>query len=244
MSATSLSEEDRQFQEAVENTEKWFSSPRFKDVKRPYTAAAVVEKKGTLPVTYPCDHQAGKLWDLLQKYATEKKPLLTMGAIDPVQMTQMAPHQEVLYVSGWACSSVLASGYLLCVNELMAVNEVGPDLGDYAYTTVPNQVHRMFKAQQLHDKKQYHARRQMSAEERAKSPYIDYLRPIVADGDTGHGGLGSVMKLAKLFAESGVAGMHLEDQLHGGKKVLACISQVTLVWTFSWQSSCSRSRSH
>jgi Isocitrate lyase family len=82
------------------------------------------------------------------------------------------------------------------------VNEVGPDLGDYAYTTVPNQVHRMFKAQQLHDKKQYHARRQMSAEERAKTPYVDYMRPIVADADTGHGGLGTVMKLAKLFAES------------------------------------------
>jgi isocitrate lyase len=82
------------------------------------------------------------------------------------------------------------------------VNEVGPDLGDYAYTTVPNQVHRMFKAQQLHDKKHYHERRQMTAEQRAKTPYVDYMRPIVADADTGHGGLGTVMKLAKLFAES------------------------------------------
>lgn len=95
---------------------------------------------------------------------------------------------------------------------------MGPDLGDYAYTTVPNQVHRLFKAQQLHDKKQYHARRQMSPEERAKTPYVDYMRPIVADADTGHGGLGTVMKLAKLFAESGVAAIHMEDQLHGGKK--------------------------
>lgn len=82
------------------------------------------------------------------------------------------------------------------------VNEVGPDLGDYAYTTVPNQVHRMFKAQQLHDKKHYRERRQMTAEQRATTPSIDYMRPIVADADTGHGGLGSVMKLAKLFAES------------------------------------------
>jgi len=75
-------------------------------------------------------------------------------------------------------------------------------LGDYAYTTVPNQVQRMFKAQQLHDKKQWHARRQMTSEERAKTPYTDYLRPIIADADTGHGGLGAVMKLAKLFAEN------------------------------------------
>lgn len=33
-----------------------------------------------------------------------------------------------------------------------------------------------------------------------------------------HGGLSAVMKLAKLFAENGAAAIHLEDQLHGGKK--------------------------
>jgi isocitrate lyase len=56
-------------------------------------------------------------------------------------------------------------------------------------------------------------------EARAKMEYIDYMRPIVADADTGHGGLSSVMKLIKLFVESGAAGIHMEDQLHGGKKV-------------------------
>jgi len=110
MSFTRLSAEDARFEDEVKNTEKWFASPRFAEIKRPYTARDVVEKRGSLPVVYPSDHQAKKLWDLLRKYADEKKPLLTMGAIDPVQMTQMAPNQEVLYVSGWACSSVLASG--------------------------------------------------------------------------------------------------------------------------------------
>jgi isocitrate lyase len=33
-----------------------------------------------------------------------------------------------------------------------------------------------------------------------------------------HGGLSAVIKLAKLFAENGAAGVHFEDQLHGGKK--------------------------
>ena len=33
-----------------------------------------------------------------------------------------------------------------------------------------------------------------------------------------HGGLSAVMKLAKLFAESGAAAVHFEDQMHGGKK--------------------------
>ena len=58
-------------------------------------------------------------------------------------------------------------------------------LRDYPYTTVPNQVHRIFRAQQLHDKKHYDARISLSPEERAKTPYIDYLRPIIADADMG-----------------------------------------------------------
>jgi isocitrate lyase len=122
-------------------------------------------------------------------------------------MTQQAPHQEVLYISGWACSSLLTT-----------TNEVSPDFGDYPYNTVPNQVQRLAKAQSMHDRKQWDARRKMTAEERTKTAYIDYLRPIIADGDTGHGGLSAVLKLAKLFAENGAAAVHFEDQLHGGKK--------------------------
>jgi isocitrate lyase len=130
-----------------------------------------------------------------------------VGAIDPVQMTQQAPHQEVLYISGWACSSVLTS-----------TNEVSPDFGDYPYNTVPNQVQRLAKAQSMHDRKQWDTRRKLTPDERSKTPYTDYLRPIIADGDTGHGGLSAVLKLAKLFAENGAAAVHFEDQLHGGKK--------------------------
>jgi len=56
---------------------------------------------------------------------------------------------------------------------------------DYPYTTVPNQVQRIFKAQQLHDKKNYDARMSATPEAREKMQYVDYLRPIIADGDTG-----------------------------------------------------------
>ncbi|KAL9006281.1 MAG: hypothetical protein Q9188_000938 [Gyalolechia gomerana] len=122
-------------------------------------------------------------------------------------MTQQAPNQEVLYISGWACSSLLTT-----------TNEVSPDFGDYPYNTVPNQVQRLFKAQQLHDRIHWDARRKLTASERKEKPYTDYMRPIIADGDTGHGGLTTVQKLAKLFAENGAAAVHFEDQLHGGKK--------------------------
>lgn len=59
------------------------------------------------------------------------------------------------------------------------------DFSDYPYTTVPNQVQRIFKAQLLHDKKHYDARMGATPEAREKMPYVDYLRPIIADGDTG-----------------------------------------------------------
>ncbi|KAH0294030.1 isocitrate lyase 2 [Aureobasidium namibiae CBS 147.97] len=199
--------EDAVFNDQVKQVQDWWASPRYKGIKRPYSAEDVVSKRGTLQQIYPSSLMARKLFNLLEERAAKGEPVHTMGAIDPVQMTQQAPHQEILYVSGWACSSVLTS-----------TNEVSPDFGDYPYNTVPNQVQRLFKAQQLHDRKHYDARRKMSAEDRKKTPYTDYLRPIVADGDTGHGGLSAVLKLAKLFAENGAAAVHFEDQLHGGKK--------------------------
>ncbi|KAF2404174.1 BcICL1, isocitrate lyase 1 [Trichodelitschia bisporula] len=199
--------EDALFAEQVKQVEEWWSTPRYNGIKRPYTAADVVARRGTLQQTYPSSLMARKLFNLFEERAAEGKPVHTMGAIDPIQMTQQAPNQEVLYISGWACSSVLTT-----------TNEVSADFGDYPYNTVPNQVQRLFKAQQLHDRKQWDNRRKMSADERKTTPYIDYLRPIVADGDTGHGGLSAVLKLAKLFAENGAAAVHFEDQLHGGKK--------------------------
>ncbi|UZJ51749.1 hypothetical protein CBS101457_001069 [Exobasidium rhododendri] len=209
MQPPSAKEEADDFKRACDEVQRWFDSPRFKGIKRPYGPADVVSKRGSVPVQPPQSSlMADKLHSLLTHRFEERKPVHTMGAIDPVQQSQMAHFLEVTYVSGWACSSVLTT----------CNNEVGPDLGDYPYTTVPNQVQRLFKAQLHHDRKHYEERYLMTPEEREKTPYTDYLRPIIADGDTGHGGLSSVMKLAKLFAEHGAAAIHFEDQLHGGKK--------------------------
>ena len=77
---------------------------------------------------------------------------------------------------------------------------------------------QLFKALLYHDRRQNEARSRMTEEERKEAPRYDHLAPIIADADTGFGGITSTMKLVKMFIEAGAAGIHLEDQRAGAKK--------------------------
>jgi isocitrate lyase len=163
---------------------------RFSHITRHYSEAKVAKLRPRYQNTYVGNEMSLKLYDILRGHQKNGTNTRTFGILDPVQLIEAAPYLETVYVSGWTCSSTAS-----------VTHEPGPDDASYPNNTVPNKVLQFSKAQEFHDRKQ-----------NVDGGDVDYYRPIIADADTGFGGIPSVMKHVKLQIEAGAAGVHIEDQ--------------------------------
>jgi isocitrate lyase len=196
-----MSETREQQTEALER--EWRENPRWKDVKRGYTAADVVRLRGSVqPENTFARNGAEQLWNLLRGGA-KKGYVNCMGAITGGQALQQAKAGiEAIYLSGW---QVAADGN---TSETMY-----PDQSLYAYDSVPAMVRRINNSFKRADEIQW-SRNIGPGDE----GYVDYFLPIVADAEAGFGGVLNAFELMKNMIAAGAAGVHFEDQLAAVKK--------------------------
>ncbi len=180
---------------AEQITLDWNTNPRWKDVKRNYTAADVVRLRGTVAVEHSLARRgAERLWTSLHK----EDFVNALGALTGNQaMQQVKAGLQAIYLSGWQVAA-----------DANVAGEMYPDQSLYPANSVPLVVKRinntLLRADQLH-----HAE---------GNDDIDWLVPIVADAEAGFGGVLNAFELMKGMIEAGAAGVHFEDQLAAAKK--------------------------
>ena len=181
----------------------WATNPRWKNVKRGYSAEDVVRLRGSVQPEHTIAKKgAEKLWALVNGDA-KKGYVNAFGAITAGQAMQQAKAGlEAVYLSGW---QVAADGN---TSETMY-----PDQSLYAYDSVPTMVRRINNTFKRADEIQW---------SRGVGPgddgYVDYFLPIVADAEAGFGGVLNAFELMKNMIRNGAAGVHFEDQLAAVKK--------------------------
>ncbi|MBJ7398887.1 isocitrate lyase ICL2 [Mycolicibacterium sp.] len=197
------------FEGEVAATQRYFDSPRFKGITRLYTARQVVEQRGTIGVDYTVARETSAAFHLrLRELFGQHRSITTFGPYTPGQAVAMKRCGiEGIYLGGWATS---AKGSV--------TEDPGPDLASYPLSQVPDEAAGLVRALLTADRNQQYLRLQMTDEQRAATPAVDYRPFIIADADTGHGGDPHVRNLIRRFVEAGVTGYHIEDQRPGTKK--------------------------
>ena len=186
---------------SVEQLKKdWAENPRWKGIKRGYTAEDVVRLRGNLPVEYSLAQRgAEKLWQLI----TTTPYVNCLGALTGGQAMQQAKAGiKAIYLSGW---QVAADN-----NTYMSMY---PDQSLYPVDSVPAVVARINNTFKRADEIQ--CARGIGP---GHKDFIDYFLPIVGDAEAGFGGVLNAHELMKCMIRAGAAGVHFEDQLASVKK--------------------------
>lgn len=168
---------------------------RWNGIVRPYTKEQIQKLQGSLVEEYTLSKlTSNKLWNLLNITPYVQ----ALGAVTGNQAMQMVrAGLPAIYVSGWQVAAD-ANGSL----------QMYPDQSLYTVNSVPHLVKKINNCLKRADQIEH-------SEGIVKR---DWYSPIVADAEAGFGGPLNTFELTKAMIESGVAGIHLEDQLSSSKK--------------------------
>jgi isocitrate lyase len=182
-------------QQAAALEKEWTENPRWKGIKRTYSAADVVRLRGSLQIEHTLAKRgAEKLWNLVNT-----EPFVnSLGALTGNQaMQQVKAGLKAIYLSGWQVAG-----------DANLAGEMYPDQSLYPANSVPMVVRRINNTFQRADQIQWSEGKNDT----------DFFAPIVADAEAGFGGVLNAFELMKSMIEAGAAGVHFEDQLASVKK--------------------------
>ena len=187
-------------QQITELQKAWSDNPRWKGVKRPYSATDVVRLRGSLQVEHTLARRGSeKLWSLLNT-----EPFVaTLGALTGNQaLQQVKAGLKAIYLSGWQVAG-----------DANSAGEMYPDQSLYPVNSVPVVVERINNTFTRADQIQW-----SEGKDPSSSEYLDFFAPIVADAEAGFGGVLNAFELMKAMIAAGASGVHFEDQLASVKK--------------------------
>ena len=174
----------------------WNENPRWKGVKRPYSAKEVVDLKGSMNIEYTLAQKgAEKFWKLLTETNT---PISALGALTGNQAIQeVQAGMKAIYCSGWQVAG-----------DNNSAGAMYPDQSLYPVDSVPKLVEKINNSLLRTDEIHW-------AEGDTK---IDWMAPIIADAEAGFGGNLNAFELMKAMIKAGASAVHWEDQLSSAKK--------------------------
>ena len=186
-------------QEQIQKLEQeWLENPRWKGIKRPYSAEEVLKLRGSYKLDYTIAQlMSEKLW----KKLNNQDFVAGLGALTGNQAVQeVDAGLEAIYLSGWQVAA-----------DANLSGEMYPDQSLYPANSVPSVVKKINNALLRADQIQ-------TVNNVDEVNRKEYLVPIVADAEAGFGGNLNAFELMKQMIEAGAAGVHFEDQLSSAKK--------------------------
>ena len=173
----------------------WLENPRWKGVKRPYTAEEVVKLKGSRDIKYTlADQGSKKFWDLLMS----DEVVCALGALTGNQAVQeVQAGMKAIYCSGWQVAA-----------DNNSSGTMYPDQSLYPVDSVPKLVEKINNSLLRTDEIHW----------ADGNDTIDWIVPIIADAEAGFGGNLNAFELMKGMIKAGASAVHWEDQLSSAKK--------------------------